>query len=100
MQEVAPAQVLEQEQPTEIRVTRTDGTELVLENPYVYRDTLSGLRGGILLSINVANVEAVAVRKLDVGMSILAGLLVIPVSLVGFIFVSYACNADSGGQAC
>ncbi len=91
VQELAPAQVLQQEQPAKIRVTRTS-SQFVLENPAISGDTLSGfvkhpsdLRGvlreafaactpfepsiscnllddGLRLSIPVSSVDEVAVR--------------------------------------
>lgn len=70
VQEVAPAQMLEEEQPTEVRVTRTDGSAFVLENPQVSGDTLSGVRDGLQMSISLSTVDAIAVRKSDTGKTI------------------------------
>ncbi len=92
VQEVAPAQVIAEEQPTEVRVTRTDGTDFVLENPQVSGDTLSGVREGIQLSISLSTVDAIAVRKSDVGLSIATGFLVVA-ALFGILVVA-ACSSD------
>ena len=65
VQEVAPAQFVEQEQPEKIRVMLTDSTTVDLENPQVSGDTLSGVRDGHQMSISLSTVDAIAVRKED-----------------------------------
>ncbi len=93
VQEMAPAQFIEEEQPEKIRVTRTDGTKTVLENPQVSGDTLSGVREGLGVTISLSSVEALAVRKTDVGASIATGFLVVVV-LLGIAVVAVCASDD------
>ena len=40
--QVSPQQVLESEQPAKVRVTDADGVRVVLSNPVIERDSISG----------------------------------------------------------
>jgi len=42
-EDVAPQAVLETHQPTQLRVTRTDGQQFVLQHPVLRGDTLEGV---------------------------------------------------------
>ena len=64
-QEASPQQVLEDEQPDKVRVTLSDGSQVVLEEPVVSGDTLTGVATGQQRSIPLADVSALAVRKTD-----------------------------------
>jgi len=97
--EVAPAQFLEQEQPEEIRITQTDGTEFFLQDPQVVadRDELTGTRDGLTgFYIPLADVESIAVHKTSadaaIGALLIAGLLVLVVIAVS--------NCEDVGTGC
>ncbi len=63
-QQVSPQQVISEEQPDWIRVTLTDGSQRVLEQPAVSGDILSGLSdAGTPVHIPLADVVDVAVEK-------------------------------------
>ena len=122
VQELAPAQVLQQEQPAKIRVTRTS-SQFVLENPAISGDTLSGfvkhrrgvlrtcsafehsiscnlLDDGLRLSIPVSSVDEVAVRKSDTGKTV--GVAVLSVVLVAgaVLVIGYVAICGGSSQVC
>ena len=98
VQEVSPQQLIAEEQPGKIRVTRTDGSQVVLEQPRVSGDTLMGCQ--IIevqgqqrcprVSIPLSDVTDVAIPKTDAGKT--AGRIVgtwLVVSTVAFtIFIT------------
>ena len=65
-QEASPQQVLADDQPDKVRVTLTDGSQVVLEEPAVSGDTLSGLDDSTPVHIPLADVADVEVRKTDI----------------------------------
>ncbi len=60
-----PQQVLADGQPDKVQVTLADGSQLVLEEPAVSGDTLSGLDDGTPVHIPLANVSSIAVKGTD-----------------------------------
>ena len=66
--EVAPRQLVEEQAPSRVRVTRANGTKLILANPKLQGDTLYGsdstgaTRGA---GVPLADVKQVAVRRGD-----------------------------------
>jgi len=83
-----PAQVVEQEQPSQIRVTMVDHSEVLLDEPYVSGDTLIGRErdltsfGSIyddpkslaVRRILLSDISHVAIQKTDVGRGMMIGL--------------------------
>ena len=73
VQSVSPQQVIETGQPKKIRVTRTDRTEVVVDQPRIVSDTLYGSRAGSPRAadhttdegIALADVSRVAIRRTD-----------------------------------
>lgn len=73
VQSVSPQQVIETRQPKKFRVTRTDSTDVVLEQPRIVADTLYGVRAGSPRAadhatdegIALADVSRVAIRRTD-----------------------------------
>ena len=77
VQRASPEQVVEEEQPSQIRVTTTDHSEIVLDEPRVSGDTLIGLErdlssfGSIyaapdtasVLEIPLADISHMAIKK-------------------------------------
>ena len=62
-QELTPAQVVTETKPAQIRVTRSDGTRVVLGQPQVVSDSMIGSVPGQRLSIPLSDVAAVSLRK-------------------------------------
>ena len=71
VQEVGPQQLITKEQPGKIRVTLTDGSQMVLDQPRVSGDTLMGCQlfevqgqqGCPIVSIPLSDVTDVAIEK-------------------------------------
>ncbi len=91
--EVSPVQVISEEQPSKVRLTLTDGSTVVLEQPVVSGDTLTGVGEGEHVTIPVSDVTDVAVRKTNVGASI--GLGVLALGVIGAGFYAYLCAEDA-----
>ena len=94
-QEASPEQVLADEQSNKVQVTLADGSQVVLEQPVVAGDTLTGSVDGEQRSIPLADVSSIAVQGTD---GVKTGLLVfgVVVVAVGVILVagfSGACNS-------
>ena len=104
VQEVSPQQLITEDQPGKIRVTLTDGSQIVLEQPRVSGDTLIGcevqsrqrcpsdpgalLRSGQQVSIALSDVRDVAIQRADFGKT--AALIVIPLLVVGAVVVLFS----------
>ena len=104
VQEVSPQQLLTEEQPGKIRVTLTDGSQVVLQQPRVSGDTLMGRVAGKgrtpsgemfvseQMSIPLSDVADVAIQRTDAGKTtafILGTVVVVggAVVLVGYLIV-------------
>ncbi len=94
--EVSPVQVISEEQPSKVRLTLTDGSTVVLEQPVVSGDTLTGFGEGEHVTIPVSDVTHVAVRKKDTGKTV--GLVLVGVVVVGGAIVLYC--APDGFRRC
>jgi len=87
---LSPAQVIEDEQPSSVRVTQTDGTSLVLSNPSIASDSIvsvveervcqtSVVAGGRFncvdaqarMSIAVVEVASLELRRVSLGRTLL-----------------------------
>ena len=64
-QEAAPPQLVNEEQPSRIRVTLRDGTQVVLTEPTISGDTLWGLNDGEQTGIPEQEIAEVALHKTD-----------------------------------
>ena len=96
-QEASPQQVINEDQPNKVQVTLADGSKLVLEEPAVSGDTLSGLDDGTPVHIPLADVSSIAVQGTDggkTGLAVFGGLLALGavVVVVGYIVIC----GDSG----
>jgi len=87
VQSVSPEQVVTEDQPSKIRVTLTDSSELEMEQPRIVGDTLRGLvKGGaddslVERDVLLADIAAVRVKKTSTTKSVLLG--------VGFVAVGF-----------
>ncbi len=103
VQSVSPEQVVTEDQPSKIRVTLTDSSELEMGQPRIVGDTLRGLvkgkpfRGAVkdsLLERDVllADIATVRIKKPDVTKSVFLGLGIAAgafVVLVAVVVASY-----------
>ena len=87
---VTPEQFLRDRSPAELRVTQTDGRQLVLGQPKVSGDSLTGITNGTRRGVPFTAVAAISTRHADVGKSVLLGL-----GIVGALF-AIAAVAVSG----
>ena len=108
VQRASPEHVVEEEQPSQIRVTTMAHSEIVLDEPRVSGDTLIGLErdlswGSIYaapdtaatLEIPLADISHVAIKKTDEGKSMRIGAGFVLAALVGLIV---AWTSQSGGK--
>ena len=96
-QEASPQQVLADEQPDKMRVTLSDGSQVVLEAPVVSGDTLTGVAEGEQRSIPLADVADVEVRETEALLTVafVFGTVVVVGALafgVGYLIV---CGGDA-----
>jgi hypothetical protein len=85
VEQVAPEQLLHQRAPAEVRVTRTDGNQLVLAQPQLSGDSLTGFHGGVPGGVPLGDIGTIATRHGDAGKSVLLGL-----GIVGGLFATAA----------
>jgi hypothetical protein len=64
---LSPQQVVAREQPLEIRVIRSDSTEVVLTEPKVSGDSLTGLAEGKRVSVPLSGIAGLALLRSDPG---------------------------------
>ena len=100
VQEVSPQQLVTEEQPGKIRVTLTDGSQVVLEQPRVSGDTLMGNApkvapsGKVVVSqqvnIPLSDVADVAIQRTDAGKTtgLILGTLLVVGAAVFIIFIT------------
>lgn len=102
VQSASPAQVVQEEQPSRIRVTTTSDSVVILQEPRVSGDTLIGFvkrnfSGGTdtasALKIPLADISHVALHKTNAGKSVLLGLGIV-VGLVAVISVVYVATCN------
>ena len=100
VQEVSPQQLITEEQPGKIRVTLTDGSQMVLEQPRVSGDTLMGkfapkgfapsaqvqLKRGEQVNIPLSDVTDVAIQKTDAGKTFVR-VAVVGAAVVGLMYL-------------
>ena len=102
VQSVSPEQVVTEEEPSKIRVTLTDSSELEMEQPRIVGDTLRGLvKGGaddslVERDVLLADIATVRVKKTNATASVL--LVVGIAAVVGVaVFAAAICGDQSSG---
>jgi hypothetical protein len=94
----APPAVLATYQPTKLRVTRTDGRQVVLQHPAVRGDTLVGIAHNQNeqqeVRIALTDVRQVATRGFSAGRTVALGVGVLGVAAI--LLAAGACGADGG----
>jgi len=92
----APESLLGIRHPTKLLVTRTDGTQLVLQHPVLRGDTLSGTRprwtGQDEVRIPLTDVRQVATRGFSAGRTIGLGVGVVALAYGAFLIAVAACG--------
>jgi len=69
--EVSPLQLISTKHPSAVRLTRADGSHMVLDQPRVAAsDSVAGLRNGVLSSVGVSDVTQVATSRFSAGKTI------------------------------
>ena len=70
-EEVSPLQLISTRHPRTLRVTRTDGSRVVLDEPRIAAgDSLVGVHYGVQSSVAVSDVTQVATRRVSAGKTI------------------------------
>ena len=96
-QEASPQQVLA-EQPDKVRVTLSDGSQVVVEEPVISGDTLTGVAEGQQRSIPLSDVADVQVKKTEALLT--AAFVFGTVVVVGAVALGVAYAIVCGGDAC
>ena len=97
----APATVLAERHPSQVRVTRLDGHHLVIYRPYLVADELEGLAhparagqaSGDSLRVPVAELSGLATRRFSAGRTVLAAAG--GVVVVSLIAIAVTCSTYS-----
>jgi hypothetical protein len=89
-EQVAPQTVLQKWQPTTLRVTRTDSSQVVLDHPELHGDTLVGIgRDKTEVRVPLDSVRQTATRRIHAGKTVLAivgiGAAALGVALIALI---------------
>ncbi len=97
---VAPESFLATREPAELRVTTTEGSQIVVEQPVLRGDTLVGTRHrqGQQQEVRVplTDVRAVATRGFSAGRTVGLVLIAVPVAFGAFLAIFFA----NCGRAC
>jgi hypothetical protein len=96
-QELTPEQVIAQEQPEQVLVKLADGSKVVLAQPRVSGDTLSGFDGTEPYRVPLADVSAIELKESDSGLTVLfiAGTVVVVAALTVGIAAIIICGGPS-----
>ena len=91
-EQIAPESLLATRQPTQLRVTRTDSSQTILENPVMRADTLVGAPGQSNageVRIPLTDVRQVATRRFSAGrtLGLTLGLAAVTVGTVVIVFL-------------
>ena len=97
--EASPLQLISTKHPRVVRLTRADGSRMVLDEPRIAAgDSLAGVRHGLPSSVAVSDVTQVATPRVSAGKTIglFLGLSVVAVGVA----VILCLNDNSGTGAC
>ena len=93
--EVGPLQLISTKHPRVVRLTRADGSHMVLDQPGIATgDSLAGVHNGVTSSVAVSDVTQVATPRVSAGktMGLFLGLSVVAVGIAVI-----ACLSDNSG---
>jgi len=69
---ISPWQVIAEEKPSDVRVTRTDGSQLTLVDPFIRNGSIVSNHGRIGASVLFSDVSTFEVKRLNaIGLSLL-----------------------------
>jgi len=68
--EVNPLQLISTKHPRVVRLTRADGSRMVLDQPRIAGDSLAGVHNAVLSSVAVSDVTQVATPRFSAGKTI------------------------------
>ena len=94
---VSPLQFISTERPRVVRLTRTDGSRMVLAQPQIAAgDSLVGVRSGVRSGVAVSDVTQVATSRVSAGKTIglFLGLSVVAVGIAVIACLSSDCVHD------
>jgi hypothetical protein len=92
VQEVTPT--FQGKEPERVRVTRTDGSELVVDRPRLTADSLVGESRQTPITIPLSDVQTLAVRRGDTGKTlVLIGGLTGALFVIGSVAMEDCCGA-------
>ena len=97
--EVSPLQLISTKHPRVVRLTRADGSRMVLDQPRIAAgDSLAGVRYGMPSSVAVSDVTQVATRRVSAGKTfgLFLGLAVVAVGIAVLACV----NGNAAYGAC
>ena len=85
---VSPPQLIEGEEPSQVRITRTDGERVTIHSPQVRADSIVGDGG----TVAVSSIQRVEVRRFSGVRTVILGLGVVlaPVVFYGLVVLAYA----------
>ena len=94
---VAPAQLVQGQEPTRLRVTRQDGSQWVIDRPRLNTDSLLGESQRAPIAVPLNDIHALAVRKGDTGKTLaLIGGLAGGLLFVGAVAMNDCCGVGVG----
>ena len=108
VQSASPAQVVQEEQPSRIRVTTTSDSVVILQEPGVSGDTLVGFvkrnfsgapDTASALKIPLTDISHVALHKTNAGKSVLLGLGIVA-GMIVVLGAATAATIDECGFSC
>ena len=83
---ISPAQLIAEEEPSTVRVTLRDGTQLTLGDPTIRNDSIVGEDGEA--QVVVSDVFRLELRQLNVTKTVVVGIFVAPVVLAVVLVVA------------
>ena len=90
VQQVAPEQLVNAEEPGKVRVLTVQGRQLVFEQPLIRNDSLIGLVNGLPTRIALNQIAQVEKKQVDAAKNIMLG-----VGIVGLLAIAVAYNEMS-----
>ena len=95
VQQVSPAQLIEQRKPSSIQLRWQDGRRLVVRQPVIAGDSLIGVSRKDTIRVATSDVSAVAMRRFDPLKT--TGLVVVSTGALFGIACAMACGFGSFG---
>ena len=91
---VSPSQVIEAEEPQEVRITRTNGEQVTIRGPEVWADSIAGTEGGDPVSVGLSDIGRIEVKHFSAGRVMGLGFLMV----VGAVALSLVAMVEKGDE--